>query len=315
MTTLLVASAGGHLKQLVQLAPRIEGVGDDPLWVSWDSPQTRSLLHGRRTVFVRPTPPRSPIAVARNLDHAVRLWRFSGAHQLVSTGSQLVLPFAVVGRLSGKPCHFIESAARASDHSLTARMLSRIPGMRLYTQYPSAADDTWRYIGSVFDGFSAARRGETPAIRSAVVTLGTMPRWGFLRLVEAARRVLPPDAEVLWQTGSTDVSGLALTAHESLPAPVLERAVRDADVVISHAGVGSALVALEAGRCPVLVPRDAGRGEHVDDHQLQIADELARRGLAVVRSPEQLELADLQQAAATSITISSERTALLLCGT
>ena len=38
-----------------------------------------------------------------------------------------------------------------------------------------------------------------------------------------------------------------------------------ADVVISHAGVGSALTALRCGKRPILVPREAARGEHVDD--------------------------------------------------
>jgi UDP-N-acetylglucosamine transferase subunit ALG13 len=302
MRSLLVASEGGHLKQLTQLAPRIAELGDDPLWVTWDAPQTRSLLAGRRTVFVRPTPPRSPVAVASNVDFAVRLWRFSGAEQLVSTGSQVVLPFAAVGRMLGRPCHFIESAARASDHSLTGRMLTRLPGMRLYTQYRLAADRTWNYVGSVFDGYTAARApAPLERIRSAVVTLGTMPDWQFPRLVDAARRVLPENAGVLWQTGSTDVRSAPIDARPRLPAAELERAVRDADVIISHAGVGSALVALEHGKCPILLPREAARGEHVDDHQRQIAEDLGERGLALVRSPETLTSADLLAAAAITV--------------
>jgi UDP-N-acetylglucosamine--N-acetylmuramyl-(pentapeptide) pyrophosphoryl-undecaprenol N-acetylglucosamine transferase len=62
--------------------------------------------------------------------------------------------------------------------------------------------------------------------------------------------------------------------------------IRDAEVVITHAGVGSAVTAIRAGKKPVLVPRLARYGEHVDDHQLQLAERLAEFGLAVVWTPE-----------------------------
>lgn len=62
--------------------------------------------------------------------------------------------------------------------------------------------------------------------------------------------------------------------------------MRQADMVITHAGVGSAVTAIRAGKKPVLVPRLARYGEHVDDHQLQLAERLAEFGLAVVWTPE-----------------------------
>jgi UDP-N-acetylglucosamine--N-acetylmuramyl-(pentapeptide) pyrophosphoryl-undecaprenol N-acetylglucosamine transferase len=66
----------------------------------------------------------------------------------------------------------------------------------------------------------------------------------------------------------------------------LRARMRDADVVITHAGVGSAVTAIRAGKKPVLLPRLARYGEHVDDHQLQLAERLAEFGLAVVCTPE-----------------------------
>ncbi|MBC7550376.1 MAG: hypothetical protein H7269_05680 [Cellulomonas sp.] len=66
-----------------------------------------------------------------------------------------------------------------------------------------------------------------------------------------------------------------------MPADQLALAISEADVVICHAGTGAALTALEHGHRPVLVPRRAVHHERVDDHQLQIAHELNRRGLAV----------------------------------
>jgi len=58
--------------------------------------------------------------------------------------------------------------------------------------------------------------------------------------------------------------------------------IRAASVVISHAGAGSTLVTLQQGKHPVVVPRQARFGEHVDDHQLGLADKLASKGLVTV---------------------------------
>ena len=78
--------------------------------------------------------------------------------------------------------------------------------------------------------------------------------------------------------------------------------MREADVVVAHAGVGAALTTLEAGRAPLLVPRLASHGEHMDDHQAHIAADLSRRGLAVSRDAGELTAADLSLAAGIRVT-------------
>jgi UDP-N-acetylglucosamine--N-acetylmuramyl-(pentapeptide) pyrophosphoryl-undecaprenol N-acetylglucosamine transferase len=305
VTTLLVASGGGHLKQLVELAPRLQGVDAEYRWVTWDSPQSRSLLNGQKVTWVRPTRPRDPVGVSRNFDFAIRLWRDAKASALVTTGSQIVLPFFLVGRALGRPCHFIESAARSQGPSLTGQMSTFIPGMCLYAQYRGWHDRRWKYVGSVFDGFEVVERPdarEHPPSKF-VVTLGTLPRWEFRRLVDACMRVIPDGSEVLWQAGATDVRDLGIDAREAIPAHELEHATAAADVVISHAGVGSALTALWCGKRPILLPREASLGEHVDDHQREIAEELGGRGLALVRTPETLTYADLLEAGRVAVIV------------
>lgn len=51
--------------------------------------------------------------------------------------------------------------------------------------------------------------------------------------------------------------------------------------VIAHAGVGSIMSALGLGLRPIVIARRSELGEHVDDHQLQIATELGARGLVI----------------------------------
>lgn len=303
MTTLLVASTGGHLKQLHRLHGRLTGIEGPFRWATFDTPQSRSLLEGEDVDYVHFVGGRDPRNVLRNVPLADRILRRHKVDTIVSTGSAVALPFYALGRARGLRCHYIESAARSDGPSKTARMISRIPGVMLYAQYPAWADEKWHYRGSVFDSYAGDDSLVAPPeqIRRVVVSLGTFKDYGFERLVRRLLEILPPDADVLWQTGDTDVSGLGITGHHAIPERELTNAIREADVLVAHAGVGTALAALEVGKCPVLVPRRLAEGEHVDDHQIQIARELGRRGLALSVEAGELTLDHLRAAAATRV--------------
>jgi UDP-N-acetylglucosamine--N-acetylmuramyl-(pentapeptide) pyrophosphoryl-undecaprenol N-acetylglucosamine transferase len=308
LTTLLVASTGGHLKQLHRLHRRLVGVDGPYRWSTFDTPQSRSLLAGEDVDFVHFVGGRDPGNVLRNVPLVRRILRDNDVDTIVSTGSAMALPFFALGRARGLDCHYIESAARSDGPSKTARMISRIPGVHLYTQYPAWADEKWRFRGAVFDSFVA---GEEPLqrpdrLRKVVVSLGTFKDIGFERLVRRLLEILPPEADVLWQTGDTDVGGFDIVGHHAIPERELTEAIREADVLVAHAGVGTALAALEVGKCPVLVPRRLAHGEHVDDHQTQIAGELAVRGLALSVDADKLTLEHLFAAAATGVSTLSE---------
>jgi UDP-N-acetylglucosamine transferase subunit ALG13 len=57
--------------------------------------------------------------------------------------------------------------------------------------------------------------------------------------------------------------------------------VAEASTVICHAGVGCIVTAVTLGKTPVVIPRLARFGEHVDDHQLQITTEMETAGMVV----------------------------------
>ena len=317
LTTLLVASTGGHLKQLHRLHRRLDGIEGPFRWATFDTPQSRSLLAGEVVDFVHFVGGRDPSNVLRNVPLVHRILREHDIDTIVSTGSAMALPFYALGRARGLELHYIESAARSDGPSKTASMIARIPGVNLYTQYPAWADEKWRFRGAVFDSFVAADepRATDGRIRKVVVSLGTFKDYGFERLVRRLLEILPPDADVLWQTGDTDVTGLGITGHHAIPERELSEAIREADVLVAHAGVGTALAALEVGACPVLVPRRFSHGEHVDDHQIQIAGELSRRGLALTTDADELTLDHLLTAAATPVATLPEDPPFVLAGT
>lgn len=308
MTTLLVASTGGHLKQLHRLRRRLRGIDGPFRWATFDTAQARSLLAGEEVEYVPFVGGRDPLNVARNLPRARRILRRHGVRTVVSTGSAVALPYFALARAKQLDCHYIESAARIEGPSLTGRLMTAIPGVHRYAQYRGWASRRWSYGGSVFDAFEPAAGPASPpsTVRSAVVTLGTYRGYGFRRLIERLTRILPAEAEVLWQTGETDVEDLPVEGRFAIPEAELSAAMREADVVVAHAGVGAALAAFEAGKCPILAPRRLAQGEHVDDHQIQIAGELAARGLAIAADADELGGDDLLAAAARGVAESAE---------
>jgi UDP-N-acetylglucosamine transferase subunit ALG13 len=303
MTTLLVASTGGHLKQLSQLYSRLEGIEGPYRWATFDTPQSRSLLEGEQVDFVPFVGGRDPANVARNFGHARRILGDRSIDTLVSTGSAVALPFYLTARAKRLRCHYIESAARSAGPSLTGKLIGRVPGVHLYCQYPAWAAGRWNFRGSVFDAFEPGveEAGGERQIGRVVVTLGSYRGFGFPLLIERLLELLPVEAEVLWQTGDTDVSGFGIEGREAIPERELTEAMAAADLVVAHAGVGAALAAFEVGKCPVLVPRRHSRGEHIDDHQIQIAGELSRRGLALAAEAPDLAAADLATAGGRSV--------------
>jgi UDP-N-acetylglucosamine transferase subunit ALG13 len=71
-----------------------------------------------------------------------------------------------------------------------------------------------------------------------------------------------------------------------------ERRVAEATLLIMHAGAGSVIHAIRAGKVPVVMPRLAEYDEHVDNHQVEFTHEMNATGKIVACSnPKNLVLA------------------------
>jgi UDP-N-acetylglucosamine--N-acetylmuramyl-(pentapeptide) pyrophosphoryl-undecaprenol N-acetylglucosamine transferase len=308
-TVLLAASKGGHLQELVTLRERVVPGGARAVWITSPSAQT-TLLGGDEVVLARHAGQRDVANVLYITPAIVSALRRLRPLAVVSTGAAIALAALPAARAFGVEAHYIESAARTAGPSLTGRLASAVPGVYCYTQWPEWAHRRWLYAGSVFDGFqseqldghAAARTTGAPAIRRIVVTLGTQQHYGFTRLISKVLEIVPATAEVFWQVRDADAARLGIVARSVVPSEELADEVRQADVVVAHAGIGSVLSALQIGKCPVLVPRDHRHGEHVDEHQSLIGVQMQRTGLAIVRTVEELSLADLEAAAARRVT-------------
>lgn len=293
---LLVASSGGHLEELFRMRPSLVGPDSPVVWVTADCVQSRSLLAGEQNVvFLGRVNSRDYLGLFRVLLPAWLLLLRLRPREVCSTGAALALAFLPFAWLVGARATYVESAARTSGPSRTGKILSALPWIRLRTQYRTWAGTKWLYSGSVFDGYKPVRveRPDRP-VRKVVVTLGTQENFPFVTLVERLSEIVPAGTEVLWQIGGGyPTAARPEGARESVPMSELCDWMKTADAVIAHAGVGSALTLLEQGFAPVLVPRSAHRGEHVDEHQRLIADELESRGLALTAEADRLTWADI----------------------
>jgi len=301
---LLVASLGGHLQELHQLSKTLVRDDDDVVWVTADGPQSRSLLaDAPSVVHIAPMRPRDYGTLVRSVIPAIRILLRQRPDVVVSTGACVALAFLPFAWLVGAQAIFIESAARTRGPSLTGRLLALLPWVRLRTQHPAWSGRRWEYFGSVFDSWRAAPgRIINRPIRRVVVTTGTQEGYPFVSLVEAVRRIVPEDVEVRYQVGGEFPAQLRPPgARDVISQREFDEWIRWSDVVVAHAGVGSAMTLFAAGRVPVLCPRRGSRGEHVDNHQRLIADELAGRGLVITAEPDALTWQHLVAAATASV--------------
>ena len=203
-------------------------------------------------------PNRSVKNLVRNLLLARRLLqRPSAAASFLTTGAAVAVPFAWVARLRGVP-HRLHREPRPRGAPL-AQLQARRAGCRPHL---------------------------CPVARVACrVPRGTLRRNGLLAHDDPRRRrsqpvpVRPPPARgcraaagraacrTTWAVVDSPPSTHA--ACRSFRSTTSAELVREARIVVTHAGVGSILLALTNGKRPFVVPRLRAFGETVDDHQLE----------------------------------------------
>lgn len=113
----------------------------------------------------------------------------------------------------------------------------------------------------------------------------------FARLIRAMDRLAPKLAdEVFAQIGETTVTPANMAYTHALNAEEFEANVIEADVIVSHAGVGSILAAQRNATPLVILPRKAALGEHRTDHQLDTVNAIdGRYGIIPISHESEIE--------------------------
>jgi UDP-N-acetylglucosamine:LPS N-acetylglucosamine transferase len=119
-SAMLVCSSGGHLQQLYRLKPWWSK--RDRVWVTFDMPDSRSLLAGEDVRWAYHPTTRNVVNLFRNLALAWRLLRRERPDVVVSTGAGVAFPFFVVARLLGVKTVYLEVYDRIDVPTLTGRL-------------------------------------------------------------------------------------------------------------------------------------------------------------------------------------------------
>ena len=113
-----------------------------------------------------------------------------------------------------------------------------------------------------------------------LVLLGTQNN-SFVRLLEAIQKNIDEKIitdEVIVQAGFTKIESKDMKILSLIDKEELSKLQDEADLIITHGGVGSIISSLKKGKKVIVVPRLKKYDEHVNNHQLQIARRFEQEG-------------------------------------
>jgi len=117
---LLVGSSGGHLAQLLALAPLWRQ--ECRAWVTFDTIDATSVLADETVFWAHHPTTRNVPNLARNARLARRVIRDFAPDVVVSTGAAVAYPFFLAARARGIPTVYVEVYDRVESSTLTGRL-------------------------------------------------------------------------------------------------------------------------------------------------------------------------------------------------
>ena len=125
------------------------------------------------------------------------------------------------------------------------------------------------------------------------VTVGTHEQ-PFNRLIEYVDNLKGGsiiDEEVVMQIGFSTYEPKYCTWQKLFPYRRMIEYVNEARIVITHGGPSSFIMPLQVGKTPIVVPRQKQFNEHVNNHQLEFAKQVAARqkNIIVIEDIEDLK--------------------------
>jgi UDP-N-acetylglucosamine transferase subunit ALG13 len=119
------------------------------------------------------------------------------------------------------------------------------------------------------------------------VTVGS--QLPFDRLIRAVDEwaALCTGSDVFAQIAAADYRPKHVKFTDFLDPPEFRRLIREAKVIVAHAGMGSIIAALEVGKPIVVMPRLARFRETRNDHQVAAAKHFGAQGRIIVADDEQ----------------------------
>lgn len=302
----LCASGGGHFRQLLDLKP---------LWsryphffVSEATVLARSIAEQEDMEFV----PHFALGQSRmgkfgtmignaavSMFRSFRIIAKRRPDYVITTGAGSQVFILLWARMFGAKVFLVDSFARFKAPSKFARFAAPLANFRI----SQSAEAAQRWRGALaFDPLRRLEAGSNPSAKENLLfaTVGTiLPFDRLSQMVFELKREGRIAETVILQTGRgarkfETVDGLDVV--EELPFAEVDRILARASLVVGHAGTGSMITALARGCRVVTVPRRVEFNDSYDNHQLQIAETFAERGLVQVAEDKEALAAALDRA-------------------
>jgi hypothetical protein len=136
-SVMLVGSSGGHLAQLLSVAPL--WAQESRSYVTFDTVDAVSLLADEQVAWAHHPTTRNLRNLARNSVLAVRELRRRRPDVVVSTGAAVAFPFFLAARLMGIPTIYLEVYDRIDGPTLTGRLCRPFTSL-FCVQWPEQLD-------------------------------------------------------------------------------------------------------------------------------------------------------------------------------
>lgn len=107
------------------------------------------------------------------------------------------------------------------------------------------------------------------------VTVGSQ-KFQFNRLLKKIDELIENNTineEVFAQIGLSNYTPKNYKFVEFISQEEFKKNIEKAELIITHAGTGSIINSIKAGKKVIGIPRLSKYGEHVDDHQIQLINE------------------------------------------
>lgn len=119
---LFVSSSGGHFEQLKMLEPLMKKY---PSCIVTE----KVLEEGQANYYMLQVSHKDKWILFKlivNLFRSIKVWLIEKPNVVISTGSMIVLPFALLAKITGQKIIFIETFAKINGGTLTGRVMYRL---------------------------------------------------------------------------------------------------------------------------------------------------------------------------------------------
>ena len=198
---------------------------------------------------------------------------------IMSTGSEIAIPAFLISKFLRIKTIFVESLTRVTELSGTGKILIHIADLflvqweRLSKKYKHAL-----FKGNILEMIEPPNNeyNESDSKDQFIfVTVGTAAFPRLVKIMDDIAKSIPK--RVIIQSGRTDYKP-KYAEYFDFTKDLYEFNIinQQANLVVSHAGVGNVINILEKNNNLIVVPRLEKYKEHFDDHQLEFAKVLGK---------------------------------------